>query len=123
VAHGEILVIDDDDDAAELIKRSVEQVGFSTRRAHDGLQGVKMASDMRPAAIVLDLAMPGLDGFGVIERLSANERLVDIPLIIVSGCEISLSQHRTLAAAGHRFFTKGASTPREIAESLRELVA
>ncbi|MDQ8757623.1 response regulator [Sphingosinicella sp. LHD-64] len=122
-ANGEILVIDDDDDAAELIKRSVEQAGFSTRRANDGLQGIEMASDVRPAAIVLDLAMPGLDGFGVIERLAANETLVDVPLIVVSGCEISLSQHRTLAAAGHRFFTKGASTPREIAESLREMVA
>jgi signal transduction histidine kinase/DNA-binding response OmpR family regulator len=122
-ANGEILVIDDDDDAAELIKRSVEQIGFSTRRANDGLQGIEMASDARPAAIVLDLAMPGLDGFGVIERLSANDALVGVPVIIVSGCEISLSQHRTLAAAGHRFFTKGASTPREIAQSLREMVA
>lgn len=122
-ANGEILVIDDDDDAAELIKRSVEQIGFSTRRANDGLQGIEMAADARPAAIVLDLAMPGLDGFGVIERLSANDALVGVPVIIVSGCEISLSQHRTLAAAGHRFFTKGASTPREIAQSLREMVA
>ncbi|WP_166037880.1 response regulator [Sphingosinicella sp. YJ22] len=122
-AQGDVLVIDDDDDAAELIKRSVEQIGFSTRRACDGLEGVEMASTTPPAAIVLDLAMPGLDGFGVIERLSADEKLMHIPLIIVSGCDVSLHQHRALAAAGYRFFAKGSSTPREIAQSLRELVA
>jgi len=122
-ANGDVLVIDDDDDSAELIKRSVEQIGFSTRRACDGLEGVEMASTTPPAAIVLDLAMPGLDGFGVIERLSADEKLMHIPLIIVSGCDVSLPQHRALAAAGYRFFAKGSSTPREIAQSLRELVA
>ena len=122
-ASGDVLVIDDDDDSAELIKRSVEQIGFSTRRACDGLEGVEMASSAPPAAIVLDLAMPGLDGFGVIERLSADEKLMNIPLIIVSGCDVSLHQHRALAAAGYRFFAKGSSTPREIAQSLRELVA
>jgi len=122
-ARGDILVIEDDDDAAELIKRSVEQAGFSTRRANDGLQGFEMASAAPPAAIVLDLAMPGLDGFGVIQRLLADEKLMNIPLIVVSGCDVSLSQHQQLAAAGYRFFAKGSSTPREIAQSLRELVA
>ncbi len=122
-ASGEILVIDDDDDSAELIKRSVERVGFSSRRAIDGLQGISMASEARPAAIVLDLLMPGLNGFEVIERLSANKDLAGIPLIIVSGCEITLPEHRRLQAAGYRFFTKGAATPREIVESLREMVA
>ena len=122
-ASGEILVIDDDDDAAELIQRSVEQVGFSSRRACDGVEGVELATSIRPAAIVLDLAMPRLDGFGVLERLAADEALTKIPLIVLSGRDISISQHRSLAAAGHPFFTKGASTPREIAQSLLEMVA
>lgn len=122
-ADGEILVIDDDDDSAELIKRSVEQMGFSARRASDGVQGIRMASEMSPAGIVLDLLMPGLDGFAVIDRLSRNAALADVPLVIVSGCEISLEQHRELEAAGHRFFTKGSSSPREIVQSLREMVA
>lgn len=122
-ATGEVLVIDDDDDAAELIKRSLEQAGFSTRRASDGLEGVEMAMEARPAAIVLDLTMPRLDGFGFIERLSTEGKLKDIPLIIVSGRELSLAQHRTLSASPHRFFTKGNTAPREIAQSLREMVA
>ena len=120
---GEILVIEDDDDAAELIKRSVEQVGFSATRATNGREGLEMANARRPAAIVLDVRMPEMDGFAVIERLAAAEELNRVPVVVVSGCDMSLAQHRRLAAAGHRVFTKGMATPREIAQSLREMVA
>ena len=120
---GEILVIEDDDDAAELIRRGVEEVGFSTRRARDGVEGIDMASAEPPAAIVLDMRMPKLDGFGVIERLGRVKDLSVIPIVVVSGHDIDLAEHRRLAAAGHRVFTKGMATPREIAQSLRELVA
>lgn len=122
-ASGEVLVIEDNDDAAELMKRCLEQVGFSMRRASDGLQGLEMAMKARPDAIVLDLMMPVLDGFGVIERLAEDDQLRDIPLIIVSSHDINLSQHQALGAGRHRFFSKGSATPREIAQSLRELVA
>jgi signal transduction histidine kinase/DNA-binding response OmpR family regulator len=120
---GEVLVIDDDDDAAELIKRGLEQAGFSTRRASDGQEGMNMALQATPAAIVLDLTMPVLDGFGVIQQLSDHDALMNIPLIVVSGRNINLSQHQALAARRHRFFRKGTATPREIAQSLQELVA
>ncbi len=122
-ASGEVLVIDDDDDAADLLTRCVAQVGFSTRRAINGVQGLTMAADIRPDAIVLDLAMPAMNGFEVIDRLARDDALRDVPLIVVSGCDITLDEHRGLAAAGHRFFPKAASTPREIAQALKELVA
>jgi CheY-like chemotaxis protein len=120
---GEVLVIEDDDDAAELIKRCLEQVGFSTQRASNGREGLEMATAKRPSAIVLDIRLPELDGFAVIEGLAAAERLSEVPVVVVSGCDMSLAQHRLLAAAGHRVFTKGVVTPREIAQSLREMVA
>jgi len=121
-ASGEVLVIDDDDDSAELLARSVAQVGFSARRAADGAEGLAMAAEMRPDAIVLDLAMPVMNGFEVLDQLASAEELRDVPLIVVSGCDITIEEHRRLAAAGHRFFPKAASTPREIAQSLKELV-
>jgi signal transduction histidine kinase/CheY-like chemotaxis protein len=122
-ASGEILVIDDDDASADLLTRCVAQVGFSSRRAVDGAQGLAMANEFRPAAIVLDLAMPRMSGFDVLDRLAEIDGLRDVPLIVVSGCDISLEEHRRLASAGHRFFPKAVSTPREIAQSLKELVA
>ena len=122
-ASGEILVIDDDDHSADLLTRCVAQVGFSARRAIDGAQGLAMASQVAPAAIVLDLAMPGMSGFEVLDRIAEVETLRQVPLIVVSSFDISLDDHRRLASAGYRFFPKAVSTPREIAQSLKELVA
>ena len=122
-AAGDILVIEDDDDAARLVKRCAEQVGFSTRRAFDGFEGLAMAAANRPSAIVLDLAMPRCDGFDVIERLLADEALASIPVIVLSAGEISFEDHKRIEAAGYRFLTKGVHSPREIAAQLKELIA
>lgn len=121
-ASGEILIIEDDDDAAELVDRCARQVGFSTRRAIDGAQGLAMATAQPPVAIVLDLAMPTLNGFQVIDALLAKEALRSIPVIVLSACEITLEEHRRIVDAGYMFCAKGSSSPREIAQHLKELV-
>lgn len=120
---GKILIIDDDEDAAELIRRSVEEVGFSTRHAANGLEGLAMLSEERPAAIVLDVRMPLMDGFSVIEHLARTGDLSEIPIVVVSGQDMNIAEHRRLTAAAHRVFTKGMVSPRQIAQSLQEVVA
>jgi signal transduction histidine kinase/CheY-like chemotaxis protein len=121
-ASGEILIIEDDNDAAELVDRCARQVGFTTRRAQDGAQGLEMATVQPPIAIVLDLAMPNFNGFQVIDALLANEALRAIPVIVLSACEISLEEHRRILDAGYLFCAKGSSSPREIAQHLKEMV-
>jgi signal transduction histidine kinase/DNA-binding response OmpR family regulator len=122
-ARGDVLVIEDDDDAAELVMRCAKQVGFATRRAEDGAVGLKMAGDLRPSAIVLDLAMPRFDGFRVMDALSADPTLCNVPVIILSAREISMEDHQKIADRGYRFCMKGALSPREIAAHLKEMVA
>ena len=121
-ASGEILIIEDDDDAAELVDRCARQVGFTTRRASDGAQGLEMATAQPPIAIVLDLAMPNFNGFQVIDALLANAALRSVPVIVLSACEISLEEHRRIVDAGYLFCAKGSSSPREIAAHLKEMV-
>ncbi len=121
-ASGEILIIEDDNDAAELVERCARQVGFSTRRANDGAEGLAMATAQPPVAIVLDLAMPTLNGFQVIDALLSNEMLRSIPVIVLSAGEITLEEHRRIIDAGYLFCAKGSSSPREIAQHLKELV-
>lgn len=122
-AAGDILIIEDDEDSAQLVIRCAEQVGFATRRAVDGIEGLAMAAARRPSAIVLDLAMPRCDGFNVIEGLLADEALAAVPVIVLSAGEISFEDHKRIEAAGYRFLAKGVHSPREIAAQLRELIA
>lgn len=121
--EGEVLIVEDERDAAELLERTVRRLGFSTRHAADGAEGLAALSERTPAAILLDLNMPNLDGFDFIETLARSERDKAIPLIVLSGQELSVAQHHRLLAAGCRYYMKGNAAPREIAESLREMVA
>lgn len=119
---GEILIIEDEQDAAELLDRTVRRLGFSTRHAADGAEGLAALEANRPTAILLDLNMPNLNGFEFIEKLVQSDQYATIPLIVLSGQELSVAQHHRLLAAGCRYYMKGSAAPREIAATLRELV-
>jgi signal transduction histidine kinase/CheY-like chemotaxis protein len=121
--EGEILVIDDDPDSAELIARTAGQLGLKTRRAADGLQGIKMIEESAPAAIVLDLTLPGMDGFQILETLRLDPKLRSIPIIIVSGRAITVPEHNAIAQSGCTFYAKGECSPRQIAQSLKTVLA
>jgi hypothetical protein len=121
--EGEILVIDDDPDSAELIARTAAQLGLKTRRAEDGLQGIRMIQESPPAAIVLDLTLPGMDGFQILETLRLDAKLRNIPIIIVSGRVITVPEHHAIARSGCTYYTKGECSPRQIAQSLKTVLA
>ena len=122
-AKGDILIIDDDDDAADIMQCNLDRLGFTTARANGGEEGLKMARENHFAAIVLDLAMPRINGFEFLDALGGDLEMAGIPVIVVSGYDLSLPQYRSLVDAGAIYFRKGTSAPREIAETLRELVA
>ena len=73
--------------------------------------------------LVVDYKMPELNGFEFIERLAQSEHYATIPLIVLSGQELSVAQHHHLLASGCRYYMKGSAAPREIAATLREMVA
>jgi signal transduction histidine kinase/CheY-like chemotaxis protein/HAMP domain-containing protein len=95
-----ILVIDDDPTARELISHQLQSEGFSVVTAEGGLDGLKRARELRPAAITLDVRMPDLDGWSVLAALRQDAQLAEIPVIMVS---ILDEQRRGIAlgAAGH----------------------
>ncbi len=82
-----VLVIDDDAAARELMERSLVSSGFEVVMAPDGDTGLRLARETRPAAITLDVMMPGKDGWAVLKELKSDSQLRDIPVIMVSMIE------------------------------------
>ncbi len=115
---GEILVIDDDQDSGDIVERCARQVGLGVKRAFSGEEGLALASQHSPAAIVLGLGMPGMDGFSVLRALGENEVLCDIPVIVVSARELTGEECEELARSGCVFHAKGVASPYEIAANL-----
>ncbi len=79
-----VLVIDDDQTQRELASRFLERTGFAPVTAPDGATGLTLARELQPHAILLDVTMPGLDGWSVLNALKADPVTAEIPVIMVS---------------------------------------
>jgi two-component system alkaline phosphatase synthesis response regulator PhoP len=86
MARGEapILVVDDDTDIREVVTYKLEAAGFRTLTAGDGFSALDLAGRHRPRMILLDVAMPGLDGISVCRQLQADKRTAGIPVLMLS---------------------------------------
>jgi signal transduction histidine kinase/CheY-like chemotaxis protein len=78
------LVIDDDASARDLLKRSLDKNGFQVRMASSGEEGLRLAKELHPSVITLDVLMPVMDGWAVLSALKAEPELADIPVIIIT---------------------------------------
>ncbi|MFN8455108.1 MAG: response regulator [Anaerolineae bacterium] len=79
-----ILCIEDETEMIELIRMVLEREGFEVTGAMGGEQGLKMMKELKPDLILLDLMMPGMDGWEVYKQMRADKELTDIPVIIVT---------------------------------------
>ncbi len=79
-----VLVIDDDQEAREIIGRFLEKDGFSVAYAASGEEGLRLAHALHPAAITLDVIMPDMDGWSVLRALKADPAMRDIPVVMIT---------------------------------------
>ncbi len=79
-----ILVIDDDPDSRELLRRTLEGDGYTVATAASGDEGLEMARTLSPVLITLDVMMPGMDGWAVLQRLKSEPVLAKIPVMMVT---------------------------------------
>jgi len=79
-----VLVIEDDEDAAALLAQTLERAGYRVRAARGGEAGLRLARELDPVAVTLDVMMPGMDGWRVLQAMRADRRMARIPVIVCS---------------------------------------
>jgi DNA-binding response OmpR family regulator len=79
-----ILVIDDDAAVRDLMSRYLSKLGFNAVLAASGEEGLRLAKEVRPRIITLDVVMPGLNGWRVLSQLKSEPELADIPVIMAT---------------------------------------
>jgi signal transduction histidine kinase/DNA-binding response OmpR family regulator len=98
-----VLVIDDDPMARELLQRFLDQEGLHMVGAASGEEGLRLAKELRPAVITLDVLMPGMDGWAVLGALKADPALASIPVIMATFVD---DKNRGFALGATDFLTK-----------------
>lgn len=104
-----VLVADDKSTGRELVRTVLEKRGYEIFEARDGIEALDAAQRVRPDLIILDLHMPGLDGFGVIKELRLDTRFANTPIIALTASAMQGDRQRALAAGFTGYVTKPVS--------------
>ncbi len=118
---GDVLVVDDDAATRELVSRSLRRVGFTTVEAANGEEALLRARVVSPAMVVLDLLMPGTDGFEVLRTLRSEGN--QVPILVLTGKVLSLDEARTLKDGVSHVLAKGGVAIDELVREAKRLVA
>ncbi|MFA9445724.1 response regulator [Egicoccus sp. AB-alg6-2] len=101
-----LLVVDDEPELTRLVRRNLEQAGFTVRTAADGEEAVELLRQRRPDLLLLDVLMPRLDGWGVLAELHRHESLRDLPVVMLTALSGERDVIRAHLSGAVRFLTK-----------------
>jgi two-component system, cell cycle response regulator DivK len=114
-----ILLVDDVADNIDVYTQFFLHRGWRTATASNGLEGLTSAAGLRPDLIVLDLGMPGMDGWEVARRLKADVVTRSIPIIALTGHVLGDSQRRAREAGVEEFLAKPC-LPQDLADAIKK---
>jgi two-component system cell cycle response regulator DivK len=121
-APARILVAEDDPDSRRIVVKVLTREGYGVLDASGGEAAVAIAQAERPDLVIMDLAMPGMDGWEATRRLKADPRTADIPIIALTAFALRGDEERARAAGCDGYLAKPC-LPRTIREAVRDMLA
>lgn len=120
--RADLVIIEDDKFLRDLIVRKLTQEGFQVREAENGEKGLEVLREDLPQLLLLDIVLPGINGYDVLIEMKKDERLASIPVVVLSnlGQKEEIERAQTLGAKD--FLVKAKYTPSEIAARIRTLL-
>jgi len=117
-----ILIVEDDKFLRELISRKLQKEGFEILQAADGEEGEKKIKETKPDLILLDLILPGIDGFEVLSRIKQDPTVAPIPVVILSNLGQKEEIEKGLKLGAVDYLVKAHFTPAEIVEKIKVIL-
>jgi DNA-binding response OmpR family regulator len=117
-----VLVVDDEPDVLLLCRLNLEQRGHEVLEAPNGDEALDLARDGTPDLVVLDLMLPGIDGYQVLQSLRADERTSKIPVLVLTAKSLQADRERSRQLGAAAFLTKP-FLPDELCDMVDEVLA
>jgi len=117
-----ILLIEDEEIMINVLKKKLVQEGYDVMVARDGVEGLERMREIKPALVLLDIIMPKMGGFEVMEEMRKDKKLKRIPIIIVSnsGQPVELGRAKELGARD--WLIKTEFDPQEVIDKVRKQI-
>jgi DNA-binding response OmpR family regulator len=117
-----ILVVEDDKILRELISQKLEKENYKISAAIDGEEGLKKVKEEKPDIVLLDLILPGIDGFEVLERIKQDPEINKIPVVILSNLGQKEEIEKGLKLGATDYLIKAHFTLSEIVEKVKTIL-
>lgn len=117
-----VLLVEDDGFLASIYAQKLELEGYDVSLASNGEDGLRLALKDKPAIILLDLIMPKMDGFQVLEQLKKEQSTKNIPVLILSNLGQKEDIERCLGLGANGYVIKAHTLPHEAIEKVREII-
>jgi len=117
-----ILVVEDQADNRKILRDLLTSSGFEVIEAVNGLEGVRLAQSCNPDLILMDIQLPGIDGYEATRRIKADISLKDIPIIVVTSYALSGDEKKAFEAGCDAYVAKPYS-PREMLGKVQEYLS
>ena len=118
-----VLVVDDDPLTRDMLRRILSKRGWPVTEASSGSEALSAIGRTRPAVVVLDLMMPGMDGFEVLDTMRREAGWRDIPVVVVTAKDLTAEEVTWLNQHAYRVFQKGAYKRSELVGVIHEMIA
>jgi CheY-like chemotaxis protein len=117
-----ILIVEDDKFLRELMSKKLITLGYEVVSAADGESGLVMIKETKPDVVLLDLILPGINGFEVLEKAKQDPEITNIPVVILSNLGQGEDIEKGLALGAKDFLVKAHFTPQEIVNKLKSIL-
>ncbi|OIO46502.1 MAG: response regulator [Candidatus Portnoybacteria bacterium CG06_land_8_20_14_3_00_39_12] len=117
-----ILVVEDDKFLRDLLAYKIEERGYRMEVAVDGEEGIKQIKTLKPDLVLLDLILPGIDGFGVLGQVHDDPQISQIPVIILSNLGQQEEIEKGLSLGAEDYMIKAHFTPQEVVDRIKKIL-
>ena len=117
-----VLIIDNDVTLLEMYAERLRLDGFEVLSTSDSEEGVKLATELKPHIVLLDVMMPKMDGFQTIEKLKANEATRSIPVIFLTALIQDAMRDKGIRAGATDFIVKSETMPGEVINKIKKII-
>jgi len=117
-----ILIVEDDKFLRELISKKLSGKGFNVLEATNGETGLHMMKKERPQLVLLDLILPGMDGFDLLRDAAKDKEVSSIPMVVLSNINQKGDIDRALSLGAREFLVKARYTPGEVVDKVESIL-
>lgn len=122
MAEQKILVVEDDEAINNMYQMKLKQLGYNVLSAANGLDGLEMAKKEKPSLVLLDVILPQIDGFSVLEELKKGKDTAKIPVMMLTNLSTTEDKEKAEKLGAENYIVKASLTPTEVGDMVKKFL-